>query len=306
MSTCPKCGKDLIGGSKVTSMWCEECLDSKKLPDTQNEKDTRNVAIDKVGIRNFKAPFKVKQKDGNIQTTVAKISMYGSLNEKTRGTNMSRFAQTIMEAVDKDISVEFIDETLSVLKNVLESKDSYVKVRFPYFIKKAAPVTKTDKRGNPVTAYNTVECFLEGEMVNDKKDVYLTCEIEYTSVCPCSKNMSLQDKEKDVGKGAHNQRSMCRVKVHLKDFFWIEDLVEIVESKASCQIYNVLKREDEQYVTEKAYANPKFVEDMVRDIAIELNKRTEIDGYVVVNEHYESIHQYNAVAVTRGGTHYIH
>jgi len=272
----------------------------KILPDVQNGKDVRGKPIDKVGIRNFKAPFKVKQKDGTIQTTVGKFSMYGSLNEELKGTNMSRFAQTIMKAIDKDVSVEFLDEVLHVLRDRLKSDDSYVKIRFPYFIKKKAPVTDN-------YAYSTIDCILEGSLVGDKMDIYLTCEIEYTSLCPCSLEMSLTDKENEVGKGAHNQRSMCRAKVHLKDFLWIEDLTDIVESAASCPIYNVLKREDEKYVTERAYSRGRFVEDAARDIALALDKRTEIDGYVIVNEHYESIHQYNAVAVIRSkeGSHYI-
>jgi GTP cyclohydrolase I len=210
---------------------------------------------------------------------------------------MSRFGQSIMKAIDKDISVEFINEVLHVLKERLQCEDSYVKIKFPYFLKRLSPVTKNE-------SYSVYECELEGEKKGDNEpDIYLTVTVEYTSCCPCSRNMSMVDAES--GKGAHNQRSFCKVKVHLKDFLWIEDLAEIVESKASCEIYNILKRPDEQYVTEKAYAYPKFVEDMSRDISLELDKCTNIDGYVVVTEHFESIHQYNAVAVTRGGSFHI-
>lgn len=296
-----------------------------KLPDVQNTADQRGKAIQKVGINEYKIPFRLKDRENNIQPTVGTISMYTSLTEHTKGVNMSRFSQVIEKALEHNVmSCDFVDEVVTVLKERLESNDSYLKIKFPYFIKKTAPVSKN-------VSHFVVDCILEGRaFANGEIQKYLTVEVSYTSLCACSKEMSLLktqltpqeiehlretlsddalfDKVMGVGFGAHNQRSKCKITVQLKDFIWIEDLAQIVNECASCEIFNTLKREDEKWVTEKAYQDPRFVEDMAREVAIRMDKLIEeekTDGWLVVVENYESIHQSNAVAVIRGGDHYI-
>ncbi len=279
------------------------------LPDVQNSKDRRGKAIQKVGITGYRIPFQVKDKNNQVQHTVGMVSMYTSLSEKTKGVNMSRYSQVIEKALRHNVmSTEFIKEVIKILKEKLESTDSYVKVKFPYFILKKAPVTDN-------YSHFWVDCILEGrsfDASHEALNIYLTVNVNYTSLCPCSKEMSqmktqgaTQEYVSRSGFGAHNQRSNCKLTIHLKDFVWIESLVDLIEECVSCPIYNTLKREDEKYVTERAYNNPRFVEDMAREIAIRMDTFKGTDGWIAAIEHYESIHQSDAVAVIRGGKHYI-
>jgi len=288
-----------------------------ELPDLQNKVDTRGIRIHKVGIRNYRMPFRVMVKDKEYIETMGEVSTYVSVEKALKGANMSRFSQVLMDVANSnDVSVDFIRNACMEMRERHEAIDAYVKVRFPYWTIKQAPVTKHE-------SYSTHNCELEGRVVAGssgapKVDVFLTVEVEYMSCCPCSKEMSLVDvnswpsdlgAEDRPGLGAHMQRSLARVKVHLSDpskIVWIEELVAIVNASGSCEVFNVLKRPDEKWVTEVAYSNPKFCEDVVRDIGIALDELGEIiDGYVVVTEHKESIHQYNAVSVLRGGSFYI-
>lgn len=275
----------------------------KSLPDVQNSTDLRGIPIHKVGINNYKIPFKLEDKSNEVQHTIGEVSMYTSLSKENKGVNMSRYSQVIEKALMHNVmSCEFLDEVMKILKERLLSMDSWVKIKFPYFIKKVAPVSKN-------ASHFCIDCKLEGKSYKDgsvKK--FLTVEVNYTSLCPCSKEMSLYDTGEEikpvVGQGAHNQRSLCKLTVQLDTFIWIEDLVDIIEESASCPIWNTLKREDEQYVTERAYQNPRFVEDMAREVYIRMQKlvkEKKTSNWLAVFEHYESIHQSNAVSVIKGG-----
>lgn len=271
------------------------------LPDVQNSEDTRGVKLDKVGICDYQIPFAVFNKDGSVQNTVGTASVYTSLDPEVKGANMSRYSQIIEKAIQKKMSMSAIVDMLDILQTKLEARESYAKIKFPFFIKKKAPVSGVESHAYYI-------CTFEGRNTEKKgRQLFMEVRAQYTSLCPCSKQMSLVN---DVaGEGAHNQRSECIVTVSLKDWgnetLWIEDLVQLIEEEASCPIWNSLKRPDEKYVTERAYKNPKFVEDVARDVSLRLDKVTSINGFTIVVQHFESIHQSNAVCIKRGGSVYI-
>lgn len=269
-------------------------MNNHQLPDMQATPDTRGVFIQKVGIRGYEAPIRVMQKDGDITHTVANFSLYSSLNEEVKGVNMSRFSRTITEEIAKvPVGVQFMTDVLDTMKEKLEGRDSYVKIRFPYFETKAAPVSKT-------ISFVKRDVVFEGYLKDGVKRLFLTVEANFTSLCPCSKEMSLIGPE--TGLGAHNQKSICSIRVELipnTPIIWIEDLADIVDSEGSCFIVNALKREDEKYVTERAYNNPKFCEDMARDVSLRVQAYNT--PFSVVVENFESIHQSTAIAIVDGG-----
>jgi GTP cyclohydrolase I len=287
---------------------------SSPLPDLQNQQDTRGVPLDKVGIKGYELPFTVLTKDNGMQQTAGKVSLYTSLNEEVKGANMSRYSQVVSKALAKGhISIHAIKDMLEACKNRLGSTESYVTAKFPFFLKKKAPISG-------VESYSKYPAILDGrDTVRDGLRLFVTVSVQYMSLCPCSRQMSAMgtdEKGETYGKGAHNQRSTGTLTVSLKDvsldnpdgFVWLEDLISIVESCASCPIYNALKRPDEQYVTEASYRNPKFVEDVARDVALILQQEEwvkRVNGFCFVTEHHESIHQYDAVCVKRGGEVYI-
>jgi GTP cyclohydrolase I len=287
---------------------------SSPLPDLQNQQDTRGVPLDKVGIKGYELPFTVLTKDNGAQQTAGKVSLYTSLNEEVKGANMSRYSQVVSKALAKGhISIHAIKDMLAACKNRLGSTESYVTAKFPFFLKKKAPVSG-------VESYSKYPAILDGrDTFRDGLRLFVTVSVQYMSLCPCSRQMSAMgtdEKGEVYGKGAHNQRSTGTLTVSLKDvdlsdpdsFVWLEDLISIIESCASCPIYNALKRPDEQYVTEASYRNPKFVEDVARDVALILQQEEwvkRINGFCFVTEHHESIHQYDAVCVKRGGEIYI-
>jgi GTP cyclohydrolase I len=227
---------------------------------------------------------------------------------------MSRYSQVVSKALAKGhISIHAIKDMLEACKNRLGSTESYVTAKFPFFLKKKAPVSG-------VESYSKYPAILDGrDTVRDGLRLFVTVSVQYMSLCPCSRQMSAMgtdEKGETYGKGAHNQRSTGTLTVSLKDvsldnpdsFVWLEDLISIVEGCASCPIYNALKRPDEQYVTEASYRNPKFVEDVARDVALILQQEEwvkRVNGFCFVTEHHESIHQYDAVCVKRGGEVYI-
>lgn len=258
------------------------------LPDVQNTEDSRDKHIKKVGIRELHVPVTLVGMDDEPMRTTANFSIYCSLNENVRGANMSRFAEIIHEVIEKNISLEIIRGVLEELKERLGSKDGYVKMRFKYFIKKDAPMSE-------LVGYMDYDCILEGRLLGDVFSLYLTVQVPYTSLCPCSKELSLT--------GAHNQRSTADITVELKHFVYIEEIIYMIETLVSSPLYSVLKRVDEKFVTEQAYEKPRFVEDMARDIALALDDWLDrkIEDYVVVINHFESIHKHNAVAVINAG-----
>ncbi len=250
------------------------------IEDVQNLADIRQLAIDKVGIKSIRHPVRVKDKAGGAQHTVAMFNMYVHLPQHFKGTHMSRFVE-ILNANEREISVESFQMILSEMVSRLEAQSGHIEMNFPYFINKSAPVSG-------VKSLLDYEVTFIGEIKYGRHDVKVKVLIPVTSLCPCSKKISAY--------GAHNQRSHVTVTIGLKQFMWIEDMIAMVEAQASSQLYGLLKRPDEKYVTERAYDNPKFVEDMVRDIATSFNNEPRIKSYVVECENFESIHNHSAYA----------
>jgi GTP cyclohydrolase IB len=251
------------------------------IEDVQNTPDTRHLAIDKVGIKSIRHPVKVKDKTGGVQHTVAMFNMYVHLPHNFKGTHMSRFVE-ILNMNEREISIESFETILREMVKRLEAESGHVEMTFPYFINKAAPVSS-------VQSLLDYEVTFIGEIKNGKFEITVKVLVPVTSLCPCSKKIS--------DYGAHNQRSHVTVTARINDFIWVEDLITLVEEQASCQLYGLLKRPDEKFVTERAYDNPKFVEDMVRDVAAKLNAEKRIDAYIVESENFESIHNHSAYAL---------
>ena len=252
-----------------------------KIEDVQNTPDKRHLDIDKVGIKSIRHPISVKDKTGGDQATIAMFDMYVHLPHNFKGTHMSRFVEILNEN-ERTISVKNFEKILRVMLERLESKAGDVEMTFPYFVNKKAPISGVESLLDyEVTFIGSIK---DNKFVNQIKVV-----IPVTSLCPCSKKIS--------DYGAHNQRSHVTVTVETNDFVWIEDVIELVEKNASSELYGLLKRPDEKYVTEKAYDNPKFVEDMVRDIATDLNLNNKITSYIVESENFESIHNHSAYAM---------
>ena len=252
-----------------------------EIEDVQGSADTRRIAINKVGIKDIRHPVRVKDRSQGEQHTIANFSMYVFLPHNFKGTHMSRFVE-ILNSHEREISVESFKDMLSEMVERLESERGHIDMSFPYFINKKAPVSG-------VESLLDYQVSLIGEVRDGKPVMYTKVIVPTTSLCPCSKSIS--------DRGAHNQRSHVTLTVRTCNFIWLEDLIEIVEKQASCELYGLLKRPDEKYVTERAYDNPKFVEDMVRDVAAVLNKDDRICAYTVEAENFESIHNHSAYAL---------
>lgn len=252
------------------------------IADVQNTADTRHLPINKVGIKAIRHPVKLLDKSGGVQHTIATFNMYVELPHNFKGTHMSRFVEILNEH-DKEISVESFESILREMVQRLEADVGHVEMNFPYFINKTAPISGVKSLMNYEVSF-IGEVRKNGSYKQTTKIV-----VPVTSLCPCSKKIS--------ERGAHNQRSHVTITATTNDFVWIEELVRIVEDQASCELYGLLKRTDEKYVTERAYDNPKFVEDMVRDVAAVLNANPRIDAYVVESENFESIHNHSAYAL---------
>ena len=259
------------------------------LTDVQNQKDTREIDIQKVGINNIDVPLRIQKKDNTNQTVNAKVRMSVSLPKRYRGTHMSRFVEVLNLYRMKNFSSDDIQSLLSDIKRLLKAESANAKFTFQYFIEKKSPITKLSF---PI-AYN---CSFEGTLSKTGYDFTLTVKVPVATLCPCSKEISENS--------AHNQRADVKLKVKYNTEngkIWIEDLVEMIENCASTPLYAILKRSDEKYVTEKAYNNPKFVEDILRDIITELRKDKRIEGFEAETEAYESIHNHNAWAYQSEG-----
>ena len=250
-----------------------------ELADVQSRPDHRAIGIDKVGVKDIQFPIKVLDKANGVQSTVARIGMSVSLPHQFKGTHMSRFMELLNEHCEP-ITVESIPTLLKEMKRRLNAEAAHLDIEFPYFIKKKAPVSGMEG----LVAYT---CRLLGSATS-RVEIGAEVEVPVTTLCPCSKEISR--------KGAHNQRGIVKVAVGFKKLFWIEDIIATVERAASCEIYSVLKRTDEKYVTEKAYDNPVFVEDLVRDIAASFQKDENIRYFSVEAENFESVHSHNAYA----------
>jgi GTP cyclohydrolase I len=251
------------------------------IKDIQGRPDTRRIAIDKVGIKDILHPIRVKDKSCGEQRTVAHFDMYVNLPHDFKGTHMSRFVE-ILNNHDREISIASFPTMLQEMLAKLEAESGYIEMRFPYFIDKAAPVSG-------VRSLMDYQVSFIGEIDKTGCRIKVKVVVPVTSLCPCSKEIS--------ERGAHNQRSHVSVTVETKAFIWLEELITLVEAEASSQIYGLLKRPDEKYVTEYAYDHPKFVEDMVRDVAARLNAEQRIISYRVESENFESIHNHSAYAL---------
>lgn len=257
------------------------CPSLATMPDVQSYPDSRQIAIDKVGIKAIRHPVRVADKTAGVQHTVATFNMYVYLPHHFKGTHMSRFVE-ILNGYEREISVENFEDMLRRMVTRLEAEAGHIEMSFPYFINKKAPVTGVES----LIDYDVT--FI-GEIKDGRYLQTIKVVVPVTSLCPCSKKIS--------DYGAHNQRSHVTLTVRTNTFIWIEDIVRVAEKNASCELYGLLKRPDEKYVTEHAYDNPKFVEDLVRDIAAELNRDERIDAYIVEAENFESIHNHSAYAL---------
>jgi GTP cyclohydrolase I len=255
--------------------------DLHNIPDVQGSPDSRQLAIDKVGIKSIRHPVRIKERAGGAQHTIAHFNMYVGLPHHFKGTHMSRFVE-ILNAHEREITVESFQTMLREMVERLEAEEGHVEMTFPYFIEKAAPVSG-------VKSLMDYEVTFIGEARAKQRAFTLKVLVPVTSLCPCSKRIS--------ERGAHNQRSHVTVTVRTSEFVWIEEIVDLIEKQASSELYGLLKRPDEKFVTERAYDNPKFVEDMVRDVAAVLNLDERIEAYVVESENFESIHNHSAYAL---------
>ncbi len=251
------------------------------IADVQNSVDTRQLPINKVGIKDIRHPVRIRDRSGGEQHTIANFNMYVNLPHNFKGTHMSRFVE-ILNRHEREISVQSFKDMLAEMTQRLEAESGHIEMSFPYFVNKTAPVSE-------VKSLLDYDVTFIGARTGGAHETTLKVVIPVTSLCPCSKKIS--------DRGAHNQRSHVTVSVKTEKFVWIEDLIDVVEKTASCELYGLLKRPDEKYVTERAYDNPKFVEDMVRDIAATLNQDARIDAYIVESENFESIHNHSAYAL---------
>ena len=254
------------------------------IADVQNFEDTRRIDINKVGIKAIRHPVRVKDRSGGEQSTIATFNMYVYLPHNFKGTHMSRFVE-ILNNRDKEITVESFQRMLPEMTEKLNAEYGDIQMSFPYFVNKAAPVSG-------VKSLMDYDVTFIGDINKANATMTLKVVVPVTSLCPCSKKIS--------DYGAHNQRSHVTVQARIAPgphFVWIEDIIDLVESVASCELYGLLKRPDEKYVTERAYDNPKFVEDMVRDTAHLLNNDKRISHYIVESENFESIHNHSAYAM---------
>ncbi len=258
-------------------------LSENTLADTQSSVDTRKIAIDRVGIKAIRHPVRVQgSATKDAQHTIATFAMSVRLAEDVKGTHMSRFIELI-ENNAEPISVTSFGKLLERMVERLGVAEGHVGISFPYFVEKTAPVSL-------VKSMLDYEITLSGHIKNGVTRITTKIVAPVTSLCPCSKEISAY--------GAHNQRSHISITVRqAAATMWIEEIIRVAEDEASAELYGILKRVDEKFVTERAYDNPKFVEDLVRDIAAVLDADDRIEAYIVESENFESIHNHSAFAV---------
>ncbi len=249
------------------------------LPDVQSSEDRRNIPIEKVGVKGIKTPILVKTLTG-AQHTVADVEMYVALAADKKGTHMSRF-WTLLENVKDPFSPVMLKALMAEMLTSLRADGGFIRLTFPFFLEKEAPVSGLKSLMN-------YQVTLTAEAKNGHTVINQKVQAPVTSLCPCSKEISKY--------GAHNQRSLVSIRAQLSTNWPIEKQIEIIESSASCPVWGLLKRSDEKFVTEKAYENPKFVEDLVRDVAIRCQDEKNIENFTVEAENFESIHNHSAYA----------
>ena len=248
--------------------------------DVQSQVDHRNIPIDKVGVKNIRYPITVLDRANGRQQTVASINMYVNLPHDHKGTHMSRFIELLSE-YSNNIDIRNLADILEEMKGRLSAESAHVEITFPYFIKKAAPVSGAESLMEYSVTYL-------GSLNGQGMDLMVSIAVPVTTLCPCSREISSE--------GAHNQRGMVSLSVRFNRFIWIEDLIRVVENSASSEVFSLLKRDDEKYVTECAYNNPMFVEDVVREVCQKLEADPNIVWFAVDSENFESIHNHSAYA----------
>jgi len=255
------------------------------LHDMQSRRDHRELPIDKVGVRGLRFPIQVRDKAHSIQNTVATIGMFVDLPKEFKGTHMSRFIE-VLNAHGNVIHVENIGDILRAMQQKFQAATSHLEIEFPYFMVKKSPVSRLESLMDYLARFDAAAC-------GPKIDFALTVKAQVTTLCPCSKAIAKY--------GAHNQRGQVTVALRFTKPVWIEDVVAMIESSASSELYALLKRQDEKAVTERAYENPVFVEDLVRNVALRLNAHPLVTWYKVEAENFESIHNHNAYACLEKG-----
>jgi GTP cyclohydrolase I len=253
--------------------------------DKQNERDTRELRIDKVGVRGLRFPIQIRDKAHSTQNTIATIGMFVDLPKEFKGTHMSRFIE-VLNAHGNIVHVENITDILHAMQRKLNAATAHLEMEFPFFLTKKAPVTEMESLMDYTARFDATASAKDIDFV-------LTVKANVTTLCPCSKAISQY--------GAHNQRGLCTVQIRSRKAVWIEDLIAIIESSASSELFSLLKRLDEKAVTERAYENPVFVEDLVRNVAVKLNAHRDVTWYKVEAENFESIHNHNAYACIEKG-----
>jgi len=249
------------------------------LPDIQSIADGRNLAIHRVGVKDITHPVAVRTAQG-ARHTVASVDMYVGLPADVKGTHMSRFLE-VLQAAHAPLSPASLRALMATMLRRLEADSGYVELRMPYFVTKRAPVSGVES----LMDYRVT---LAAEAAGGEQRVTLKVVVPVTSLCPCSKNIS--------DYGAHNQRSHVTIAAQLRGELEVETLIGIAEQAASCELWGLLKRPDEKFVTERAYDNPKFVEDLVRDVALAVERLDAVAAYTVESENFESIHNHSAYA----------
>jgi len=248
--------------------------------DIQNLKDERNIDIKKVGVKGLKFPIVVLDRAHETQQVNATINMYVSLLHHFKGTHMSRFVEVLNE-IREQVNIRTFHSILEKIRTRLRAESAHIEIEFPYFIEKTAPRSKAK-------SLMEYRCQFMGTCNDGGMDFMVGMVVPVTTVCPCSKEISRS--------GAHNQRSIVTVRVRFRKFFWIEDVIKLIEKSASGEVYSLLKRIDEKFVTEKGYENPMFVEDVVRNVAVRLSQDPNFTWYSVEAENFESIHNHSAYA----------
>jgi len=259
-------------------------MGDSSMPDLQNEADNREIPLTKVGVKGLEYPVMVLDKVKKVQHTVARVDLFANLPHHFKGTHMSRFVE-IFHRYREDISMPRFLDMLVDIKEDLKAESAFGFMEFPFYIEKKAPVSQ-------LPGIITCQCRFRGT-VGLEKLFTVAVSVPVSTVCPCSKAIS--------ERGAHNQRGIVTVELELGPFFWLEDIIALVESAASSPVYSLVKREDEKYLTEQAYDNPKFVEDLVRDVYVKIRELGKFPRFSVEAENFESIHNHSAYAFVEMG-----
>ena len=253
--------------------------------DIQNLRDERNIDIQKVGVKGLKYPIVVLDRARGTQPVQATINMYVSLRRQFKGTHMSRFVEVLNE-IREQVNIRTFQSILEKIRTKLHAESAHIEIEFPYFIEKTAP--RSGAKG--LMEYR---CRFLGTSDGSGMDFVVAMDVPVTTVCPCSKEIS--------SAGAHNQRGIVTVALRFRKFFWIEEIIKLIEESSSGEVYSLLKRVDEKYVTEKGYENPMFVEDVVRNVADRLGRDANFTWFRVEAENFESIHNHSAYACVEKG-----